>query len=81
MQSSRVVRRAGSQYVVGEALGKDLTPAQNGIAAEAPGNDHELNNTSRQRQISHTAAIMAVHPAGKPFRMTDTDRNLSKGGP
>ena len=74
MQSSRVVRRAGSQYVVGEALGKDLTPAQNGIAAEAPGNDHELNNTSRQRQISHTAAVMAVHPPGnRAARRTQTE--------
>jgi hypothetical protein len=31
--------------VVGKALGKDLTPAQSGVAAEAPGNDHELNNS------------------------------------
>jgi len=74
MQSSRVVRRADGANTSSAKLGEDLTPAQNGVAAEAPGKDHELNNTSRQRQISHTAAVMAVHPPGnRAARRTQTE--------
>jgi hypothetical protein len=47
-----------------KGLGKDLTHAPNSVAAEAPGNDHEPNNSSRQRQISHMVAVMSVHRPG-----------------
>ena len=46
MQSSRVVRRADGANTSSAKLGEDLTPAQNGVAAEATGNDNELDNTS-----------------------------------
>jgi len=59
--------RRWSQYVVGEALSEDLAPAQDCIAAKAAGNHHELNDTSRQRQIGHAAAVMTVHASGNRF--------------
>jgi hypothetical protein len=38
------------------------------------GNDHGLNNSSRQRQISHLAAVMAVHPPrNRAARRTRTE--------
>jgi hypothetical protein len=51
------------QNALGKALREDLTPAQNRVATEAAGNHHELNDTPRQRQICHAAAVMTMNAA------------------
>ena len=68
MQSTLVVRRAdGANTSSAKRFSEDLAPAQDCVAAKAAGNHHELNDTSRQRQIGHAAAVMTVHASGNRF--------------
>lgn len=65
--------RRRSQYPCGEALREDLTPAQDGVAAEAAGNYQELDDPPRERQIGHTSPISAMDtPGNRSARWTQT---------
>jgi hypothetical protein len=63
VQPRRASRRR-SQYPFGETFSEDLTPAQDGIAAEAAGNHQEFYNPPRERQIGYAASIPAMDTSG-----------------
>jgi hypothetical protein len=58
----------------GEALGEDLAPAQDGIAAEAAGDYQELGDPPGERQIGHASPIPAMDTSGnRSARWTQTN--------
>jgi len=69
----RCPSRRWSQCPFRKALGEDLLPAQNCIAAEAASDHGELNDTARKRKVSDAAPVMAVNaPRNGPARRTKT---------
>jgi hypothetical protein len=61
------VKPGGAPGVAGDhirskAFGEDPPPALEGIAAEAPCSDQELDRSPGQRQIRHALQIVAMHP-------------------
>jgi hypothetical protein len=61
-------------YPFGEALGEDLAPASDGIAAEAAGDYQELDDPPRERQIGHASPIPAMDTSGnRSARWTQTN--------
>jgi len=73
VQSRRASRR-WSQYAFGEALGEDLTPAQDSVAAEAASDYQELYNPPRERKIGHAPSIAAMDASGnRSARRTQTN--------
>ncbi|TGN74218.1 hypothetical protein EOW77_0034180 [Bradyrhizobium yuanmingense] len=70
----REASRRWSQYPCGEALSKDLAPAQEDIAAEAAGGDYqELDDAPCEWKIGHASSIMTMEHVAKPFRAMGTD--------
>jgi hypothetical protein len=73
VQPCRASRR-WCQYAFGEALREDLASAQDRLAAEAPGNYYELDDSPRERQIGHAPSIAAMDtPGSRAARWTKTD--------
>src|SRR5580698_4621818 len=53
--------RRGRQNIGGEPLCEDLLAAQYGLAPEAARNDHQLDASSRQRQVADPTMVPTVH--------------------
>lgn len=69
MEESAAIRAAAANTLVeahpfGEALNKDLAPAQDGVAAEAAGDHQELYDPPRKREVSHVSPIPAMDTPG-----------------
>ncbi len=64
----------------GEAFSKDLTPAQDGVAAEAAGDYQERYDPPRKRQISHASPIR-LWTRWETFRTLDRHQYLRTHGP
>jgi hypothetical protein len=75
----RRASRRWSQYAIREALGEDLAPTEDGVAAEAASDHQKLYGPPRKRQISHASSIVAMDaPGNRPARRTQTN---ASGGP
>jgi hypothetical protein len=73
IQPCRTSRR-WCQYAFGEAFREDVAPAQDRVAAEAPGNYYELDDPPRERQIGHASSIAAMDtPKSRAARWTQAD--------
>jgi hypothetical protein len=55
---------ANDHILRGKAFGEDLPPAPDGIAAEAPRSDQELDGSTGRWQIRHAPEIVAMHTRG-----------------
>lgn len=73
IQPRRASRR-WRQCAVGEALGEDLSPAQDGITAKTASDHNELNSLARYRQIDHATLVTTMDASGnRPARRAHTE--------
>jgi hypothetical protein len=54
--------RKGLQHICREALGEDLASAQDGVAAEAPDHDPQLDAPSAKRKVGCPPQVAALNP-------------------
>jgi hypothetical protein len=52
----------GGPHVGAEALGEDLPPAQDGVAAEAPDDNAQFDASPAERKVGCTPSVVALNP-------------------